>query len=190
MKTWQAILFGLLCGLLGGGVIWLVSRPVRGEHIQLLPPATAPPLQVYVSGAVAYPGVYQLPSASRLQDAIQAAGGMSADADASVLNLAAPLQDGQKVFVPTLPAPGQPSVKTPPQHSAEPPLGKMDINQAGLDELEKLPGIGPELAGAILTYRSEHGMFAAIENVMDVPGIGPGKFEKIKELIEVGLPQN
>ena len=166
MKTWQAILFGLLCGLLGGGVIWLVSRPVRGEHIQLLPPATAPPLLVHVSGAVANPGVYQLPSASRLQDAIQAAGGMSADADATGLNLAAP------------------------QLSAEPPLGKMDINQAGLDELEKLPGIGPELAGAILTYRSEHGMFAAIENVMDVPGIGPGKFDKIKELIEVGLPQN
>ena len=117
MKTWQAILFGLLCGLLGGGVIWLVSRPMRGEHIQLLPPATAPPLLVHVSGAVANPGVYQLPSASRLQDAIQAAGGMSADADATGLNLAAPLQDGQKVFVPALSAPGQPSIKTPPQLS-------------------------------------------------------------------------
>jgi competence protein ComEA len=69
-----AVAFGVVCGLLGAGLLYLVTRPPRGEVIGLLPPPTPPPLVVHVSGAVVNPGVYSLPSGSRLGDAVQAAG--------------------------------------------------------------------------------------------------------------------
>ncbi|MEJ2348723.1 MAG: SLBB domain-containing protein [Anaerolineales bacterium] len=89
MKTWWGIAFGVLCGLFGAGILLLASRQPRGEPIQLRPPPTPPPVIVHVTGAVAQPGVYTLASESRVEDAVQAAGGVSPQADVQSLNLAA-----------------------------------------------------------------------------------------------------
>ncbi len=95
MKSWWKVAFGILCGLLGGGLIYLVSSPPRGAPVQLLPPPSPAPIQVYVTGAVIHPGVYALPAGSRIEQAIQAAGGAAAQADLQAVNLAEMLEDGR-----------------------------------------------------------------------------------------------
>ncbi len=100
MNKWATILFGLVCGLLAAGVILLVSMPPRGEPVRLQPPPTPGPLTVHVTGAVANPGVYTLPLEARVQDALDAAGGVTTGADTTSLNLAARLQDGERVYIP------------------------------------------------------------------------------------------
>jgi competence protein ComEA len=186
------VLFGVLIGLLAAGVLLLVVSPRRGQAVQLLPPPTPAPLQVYVSGAVAQPGLVALARGSRAADAIQAAGGMLPEADSEAINLAALLEDGQQLRVPSrqeipLPAAAE-------RGGAEIPLGvpgvsggPVNINTAGQDELESLPGIGPVMAQAIIDHRTANGPFASIEAIQDVVGIGPGIFAKIKELITVGF---
>ena len=188
MKNWWVLVIGVVFGLLGAAVIWVVSSPPRDQAIMLLPPSTPAPLVVHVTGAVAQPGVYQLPASSRVQDAIQAAGGLLPEADAPALNLAAFLQDGEQISVlavqPTLPA-LEPPARSAPLPTAQ--AGKLiNINTATQAELESLPGIGPALAQQIIAYRKAHGPFATIEDIIDVPGIGPKTFEKIKDLITVG----
>jgi competence protein ComEA len=181
------IIFGVLCGLLAAGLIRLVSSPPRGEPVKLLPPPTAAPLMVHVAGAVAQPGVYTLPPESRVQDAIQAAGGALPEADLSTLNLAAFVQDGMRITVPTpppKPAAGEsinPAQRTPTAITLYP----ININIATQAELESLPGIGPATAKAIIEYRDTNGLFTRIEDIMNVPDIGPKTFERIKELITV-----
>lgn len=187
MKDWWKIAFGVLCGLLGAGLILLVARQPRGESIRLLPPPTPAPLIVHVDGAVAQPGVYTLAVGSRVQDAIQAAGGLLPEANTASVNLAAILQDGSRVFVPTLQPtspPGAPIVSPPARFS--PSLGNLiNINTATQAELESLPGIGPALAQRVIAYREANGPFQSIEDIMKVSGIGPKTFEKIKDLITV-----
>lgn len=184
---------GVLIGLLAGGVILLVSSPRRGEAVHLLPPPTPSPLIVHVSGAVAQPGVYALPQGSRVQDAIHIAGGFLPQANEQALNLAAPLQDGSLIWVPSqvevIPpinpsgAPASPSGPAPATAVLQPLI---NINTATQEELESLPGIGPALAGRIIEYRNTHGPFANIEAIQEVSGIGPAIFAKIRDLISVG----
>ena len=105
MKSWRwAMGFGVLGGLLSAGIILLVSSQPRGSAVQLQPAPTAAPIVVHISGSVLNPGVYALPRSSRVQDAIQAAGGLLPEADEQILNLAAPLKDGERVKS-TQPAP-------------------------------------------------------------------------------------
>jgi competence protein ComEA len=188
MKEWWKIAFGVLCGLLGAGVIWLASRPPRGQAITLLSPPTPAPIVVHVVGAIARPGVYYLPAGSRVQDAIQAAGGLLPEANSQVLNLAALLQDGGRVSVPTAP-PALPPMGTISQPDVRSPtLGiqyPININTASLAELDSLPGIGPITAQLIIDYRENKGPFKSIEDIMNVSGIGPKTFEEIKDLITV-----
>ena len=192
----RRLVFGILGGLLGAGLLFLVSRPPRGEAISLLPPPTPLPVMVHVAGAVQQEGVYALSPDSRVQDAIQAAGGLMQDADLRGLNLAAFLEDGQRVFIPAIAtamptaAPGS-ALGSGGQPTVLP--GRVDtvqllinINTATQTELESLPEIGPVTAQAIITYRTEHGPFRTIEAIDDVPGIGPATFEAIKDLITVG----
>lgn len=163
------------------------------------PPTEAPtvtpgPLRVYVSGAVANPAVYSLPAGSIIDDAVRAAGGFAPDANTVAVNLAQPVADGMQVYVPTLAE----AVPTPPVVSAPaataPPsrmggvtaAGLININTATQADLEMLPGIGPTTAAAIISYRDANGPFATIEALMDVSGIGEGKFAAIKDLITVG----
>jgi competence protein ComEA len=208
MKTGWAIAFSVVCAFLAAGILYLAASPPRGEAIILLPVPSPLPLVVQVSGAVKQPGVCQLSPGSRVQDALEAAGGPLDGADISALNLAAPVQDGERIEVPAaevrLASPPQDSapgfagsraqtgvevgpMTTPtPQGAALPPsTGKINLNTAGQAELESLPGIGPALAQRILDYREQSGPFKTIEDIQKVKGIGPGIFAKIKDLITV-----
>jgi competence protein ComEA len=147
-----------------------------------LPEATAtpPPLRIYVSGAVQNPDVYEVPADSIVKDALLAAGGPAEEADLDRINLAAPLADGQHIYVPHLDEEELP-VDLP---SSQPATGaKVNINTADAPTLETLPGIGPSLAQRILDYRQTNGPFTQSQDIMNVSGIGPGIFAKIEELI-------
>ena len=100
LKAFYPTFIGVLIGLVLGGLLWIVVRSPRGQTVTLMPPPTAAPLVVDVAGAVPRPGVYELPQGSRVKDAVEAAGGFLAEADKSSLNLAEPLQDGQKLEIP------------------------------------------------------------------------------------------
>jgi comEA protein len=132
---------------------------------------------VYVTGEVVSPqALVSLPPGSRVQDAVDAAGGATGNADLSRVNLSQVLNDGDLVYVP--PLVGE-SVLTPTPN--RPPL--VHINSATQQELEALPGIGPALAQAILDYRTENGPFTSLEGLDQVPGLGPGKLGEIRDLI-------
>jgi competence protein ComEA len=188
MNKWleeHRVLVLTLVGLLVvGTAAALFIRWKPAEPIVIEPPLPTPtpgPIQVYVSGAVAHPDVYTLPAGAIVQAALEAAGGPDGDADLEHLNLARPLKDGEHVYVPrvgeapTPPAEGGPTVVT----------GPVNINIATQTELETLPGIGPVLAGRIIEYREANGPFGSIEDIQNVPGIGPSIFEDIKESIMV-----
>jgi competence protein ComEA len=186
MKTVGLILLGLLTGLLAAGLVLLAASPPRGEAVTLLPAPTPVPLIVDVRGEVLRPGVYELPPGSRVEDAIQAAAGFTLKAVRTEINLAAPLQDGQQILVPSQTAGrliGDPDLG----NAATPSPGELiNINTATLEELEVLPGIGPVLAQSIIDYRTENGDFLVIEEIMNVSGIGEVTFEAIQDLITVG----
>ncbi len=192
-KNWYWLAAFIVVGvLLGAGIIYLVTRPPRGEAITLLPAPTIPPLTVYVSGKVNQAGLYALPVGARLNDAIQAAGGFAADADTSGFNLARVLVDGEQVDVPAMVTPApilpaataqiSPIITSPPIATS----GPVNINTATLEQLDMLPGIGFTTAQKIIDYRVANGPFVTIEAIMDVPGIGQVKFDAMKDLITVG----
>lgn len=181
LKAFYPTFIGVLIGLTLGGLVWLTARSPRGHAVELLPPPTPAPLVVDVAGAVPRPGVYELPPGSRVKDAVQAAGGFLAEADRSAVNLAAPLEDGQKLQIPFLP--GAQAAGVPPTPE---PAQLININTATLEELMTLPGIGPTLAQRIIDYRETYGDFYFIEDIMNVSGIGPATFENIKDLIITG----
>lgn len=196
MKTGWAIVFGVLCGLLGAGIILVSSSTPRGEPVKLLPPPTVPPIVVHVSGAVSQPGIYTLPPDCRVQAALDAAGGPLPEANVSEINLAAFIQDGSQLWIPFQASnpsqiTSQTSTSTPPEYKSIEPIHQtlpelININTATRSELESLPGIGPVTAEHMIAYREENGPFASIEDIEKVPGIGPAKFEQVKDLITVG----
>lgn len=191
MKNWWLVVLGVLFGLFGAGAVALASSPPRGTPIQLLPPPTPAPIQVHVTGAVHNPGVYDLPLDSRIQDAIQIAGGFTENAQQEGINLAAKLQDGDQVQVPAqrtsaAPLTGETSTEyADRQTSGISTFSIVNINTASQEELETLPGIGPVTAEKIIEYRQANGDFSSIEGIQKVSGIGPATFEKIKDLITV-----
>ncbi|MGB2896274.1 MAG: ComEA family DNA-binding protein [Anaerolineales bacterium] len=139
-------------------------------------------LSVHVAGAAERPGVYLLPRGCIVQDALDAAGGPTAAADLNRINLAADLEDGQRVYVPQISAAGFSSgVEALP--SAVDSEQMININTAGAAELELLPGIGPSLAQEITDHRSANGLFNTLDDLLAVSGIGPAKVEQIRDLI-------
>ena len=193
MKTGWALALGVICGLLGAGIILLVSQPPGGSAITLLPPPSPVPLVVYVSGAVARPDIYTMPVGSRLRDAIQAAGGLSSQADPQSLNLAAFLEDGMKIqVVQIVKTPIAAGAMTGTSNSSATGLSQgvasslVNINTASQQELDTLAGIGPALAQRIIAYRTAKGPFTKIEDIQNVSGIGAVTFEKIKDMITIG----
>jgi len=187
MKSFWTVAFGVVIGLLAAGVLWLVGSPPRGSPVNLIPPPSPAPLMVQVSGAVVDPGVYSLPPGSRVNDAIQAAGGTLPSANALSLNLARLLEDGQAVRIPTLALTlTRVLVTATPEPTATPYSPFININTATQAELESLPGIGPVLAQRIIAYRQKHGDFAAIEDVKKVYGVSAETFEMIEDFISVG----
>ncbi len=173
-KSFLFISYGILVGLLIGGVIWLVASPPRGEPVALLPTPTPGLVTVYVSGAVLTPGVYSLQDGSRVEDAVQAAGGFAPGAEIDSINLATEISDGQQIDVPGV------------IDTSHVTIGRVNINTASVEELNSLPSIGPTTAQAIVDYRLANGDFAAIQDIQNVPGIGPTTYEKIRDYISVG----
>ena len=188
MKSWQLVVFGVLCGLLAAGLILLVSSPVRGTPLTLPPAPTQAPILVDVSGAVAQPGIYSLPASSRVKDAIEAAGGLLPEAFTASLNMAAPLSDGTKVLVPVTQEVRELSAESgenPVTASSSQTILPININTAPKQSLMELPGIGETKAQAIIDYRTQNGPFTSIEEIQNVSGIGPATFEKLKDLITI-----
>ena len=147
-------------------------------------PATPTPatINVYVSGAVNKPDVYTLPLNAIVKDAIAAAGGATAEADLERINLAAHLADQMQVDVP------HKGDAAPPADGSNSNVAneKININTATAEELDKLPGIGPSIAKAIIDYRTTKGLFKKIEDINEVKGIGDALYAKIKDQITVG----
>ena len=152
---------------------------------------------VHAAGAVVRPGVYALDVASRVDDLVRAAGGLAPDADGARINLAAPLADGARVYVPRIGEGDAPPVvgadpTVPPvgpgsgdPGSDEAPAAPIDLNTASEDELDELPGVGPSIAAAIVAFREENGGFASVEDLLDVRGIGEAKLAEIRPLVTV-----
>jgi competence protein ComEA len=178
---------GLLTGLLAAGLVILLTSPPRGHPIQLLPPPTPRLMRIHVSGSVKIPGVYALPQDAIVQDALQAAGGATNQAALAAVNLAQPIQDGERVYFPSQTEIDAGEHPLPAVvEAAGPPAGDLiDLNQATAPELEALPGIGPSLAQKIIDYRDEHGAFGQVDDLLDAPGIGPSKLEAVKDLVAI-----
>lgn len=146
-------------------------------------------LMVDVGGAVSSPTVAELPQGSRVIDAIEAAGGLTADADIDGLNRAAFVSDGEKIYVPkkgevlsdSVERNASGSVTSSSQGSFGTSAGKININTADASQLQQLNGVGPATAEKIIRYRTENGRFASAEDLKKVSGIGDKTFEKMKE---------
>jgi competence protein ComEA len=143
--------------------------------------ATAARLVVHVVGAVRRPGLFRLREGARVADAVARAGGPTRRADLSVVNLAAPLADGQQVLVPRRAPPGSAQGGTT---SAGVGAGvKVSLAIATVEQLDELPGIGPVTAQKIVDWRTAHGPFRSVEDLDDVPGIGPARVEQLRDLV-------
>jgi len=229
-RTIGILFLTFLAGILvvTAGVLW-VSQEDR-PPIRIIPPPTMEPrnsgtpgdanassviqalndLKVYVSGAVAKPGVYTLQEGDRLEDAVDAAGGATSGADLSAVNLALRIVDERYYYIPELgelPPPaasplmgaegsnfssglpdGQPATGLPGGLAGGLPGGLIDLNTASFSSLLTLPGIGDVRAQSIIDYREQNGPFKSISDIRLVPGIGKTTYENMQELVTVGVP--
>ncbi len=169
--------------------------PVSALGVAATAPAPALDVVVHVAGEVRNPGVYSLSPGARVVDALAAAGGPTASADLDRVNLAVPLGDAVQVYVPrrgrrtpsrapqpgvnapTLPAPaiGAPGAATG--------VALVSLNSATAQQLDDLPGVGPATAAAIIGHRERNGPFASVDDLLAVPGIGPSKLARLRDLV-------
>ena len=204
----------LIVGLLVAGVMVLHARPVAiaspppmptaspvgtgsgTTNTQAAPQPTTTTLPavvvVHVLGAVRRPGLVELPEHSRVQDVIDAAGGLTRDADAGELNLAQPVADGEQVVIGTRRKPaGEVRGAEPGGGASSGGGGKagsgalLDLNRATQPQLEELPGVGPVTAQNILDWRAEHDRFSRVEELQEIDGIGPKTFARIAPHVRV-----
>ncbi len=226
LRSWMVAAIGVLA-VAGAG--WWLLRPGAPPIESALPAAEAPAagtaatptggsagadsaattsttvaaVVVQAAGAVAQPGVYELPSGSRVDDLVEAAGGLTGQADIDRVNLAAPVADGERVWLPSkgqeqIPdvvagTGGSPSsagvggsgATTGGPGGSALPATPVDLNTATAEELDVLPGVGPATAAAILVYREEHGRFGSVEELLEVRGIGDAKLEELRPFVTV-----
>jgi competence protein ComEA len=186
-----------LCALIAAvlAVGWLLLSRPRAETVQpathavssspgggsASSPGVASPspvvlLVVDVVGKVTRPGIYQVPTGSRVDDAVRAAGGALPGTDLSALNLARKIADGEQIAV---------GVPAAPATNASVPAGPVDLNSATVAQLDALPGVGPVLAQHIVEWRDVHGRFASIDQLRQVSGIGDAKLADLRSLVTV-----
>ena len=175
LKVWQILTIGVIIGLLSAGGILLISRMPAHQEITFVSPTQSQAITISVNGAVLKPGLYSLPTGSRVNDALQIAGGPSDSADLSAINLAGLISDGDQITVPEI-LDSTPGTET---------KGKININNATIEELDSLPGIGQEKAKSILEYRESYGPFNSIQDLLYVPGIGASMLDEIRDLVTI-----
>jgi competence protein ComEA len=177
------------------GVLFLASKLMNRSHAVAAPPiptatstgsADAPTpagLRMYVDvvGAVRRPGLFRLPHGARVADAVARAGGPTRKAQLELVNVAAPLADGEQVVVPRRGAAA--AVAGASGASGAPAAGPVHLSTATAEQLDSLPGIGPVTAQKILEYRQQHGGFSSVDELDAVPGIGPARLEQLKGLV-------
>ena len=169
--------------VLGVALVLVAPRFVHRDASRALAPPlrvgttvrTAPRLVVDVAGAVRQPGIYRLETGTRVDDAVAAAGGATAHADLTAVNLAAPLSDGEQIVVPARGAAGA--------GSASAGSTIVDLNSATAEQLDALPGIGPSTAAKIVAYRQQHGAYHSLAELDAISGIGPSKLAELKGLV-------
>ena len=197
----ETLALGVLCVVIVAGAAFAYARslpkPVPGSAASPLPAASpdasAPGVPggvfVHMAGAVSRPGVYELPGGARVIDGIDAAGGARPDAELSSINLARPLTDGERVYIPRrgeappATAGADPAASDPSSSAGS--SGKVNINTATVAQLEELPGIGEVIAQRIVDYRTQHGPFKNVRDLLKVEGIGEKKFESIQDQVTV-----
>lgn len=145
-------------------------------------------IYIYVCGHVSSPGVVKMNTGQRVYEAIEAAGGLTEDAYPAALNLASPLSDGEKVYVPGKDEADQYDAASEnpageAQDSSAEQTAAVNINTASKEELMTLPGIGEAKADAIIAYRESNGAFSSTDDILNVSGIKEGVYDQIKSLI-------
>jgi len=162
------------CAALGAVIYWLLSQPsvpkVEPEVAESI--SFSGVVKVHVVGEVQNPGLYELTLGSRVEDAISAAGGFEQDAVQHSVNLARTLSDGEQIVVL-----GESDI------AAGESGGLISINRADIEQLDKLPGVGPSLAARIIDLRTQLGSFSDIRQLREVSGIGEKLFANIKDLV-------
>ena len=193
LALWAAAALAVL--VLGGRYL------LRSDVAPAVPAATTPvrvessssrgaAATVHVAGAVRRPGVYRMRPGARIDDAVARAGGATAKADLSAVNLAAKVEDGRQVLVPERapPAPAAGAGSSASSAAAAPgttPGRPLNLNTATLEQLDTLPGVGPATAEKILAYREEHGGFGSVDELAQVPGIGDKRLASLREQVRV-----
>ena len=149
-------------------------------------PRAARAALVHVAGAVRHPGVYRMRDGDRIKDALERAGGARKGADPNAINLAAKVADGQQVVVPRRGAAASPAGTTSAAGGggAAPPQGPISLNTATPEQLDTLDGVGPVTAQKILDYRRQHGGFHSIEDLGQIPGIGPKRLAALRGKVQ------
>ena len=186
-----AILIAII--LIVGYYIWsitqnseyeIIEEDTSQEKLENISNSLSTEIIVHIAGAVENEGIQKLPENSRVADAIEAAGGLTSDANTKNINLAQKILDGQKIYIPTITEETSEEII---QNSEETTnifeTGLVNINLATQTELETLPGIGPSTASKIISYRNENGKFNQIEDIQNVSGIGESKYNQIKDRI-------
>jgi len=173
----------LLLAVALGALAWRIAgrspaatqpEAARPAVVSRRPPAE---LLVHVAGAVRKPGVYRIAGDGRVIQAIRRAGGPTPTADVGLINLAAPLQDGQQVLVPRRVTT---AVAGTPAGGGEAASGPVSLSSATVEQLDALDGIGPTLAARIVAWRAQHGGFSSVDGLLDVPGIGQTRLDAVR----------
>ena len=209
----RRLIAGAVTALVLAGVAWFIMKPTplpietfvpHVTTVSSLPNDSVLPAQVkvHVAGAVQSPGVYQLLSSARVVDAIDAAGGALRNADLESINLAQTIVDTEQVYVPAKKV-SRPRVTVAPRlrpqrnssttlptgvggSVAGPASQLVNLNSATTTELDMLTGVGPSTAKAIIAYRTKKGSFTKVEDLLNVPGIGPSKLAALRDEVTVG----
>lgn len=197
LERWRVTIgVGLTTAVVGAASAMLLVRP-EPPPIRVIQPTSVPTpseVVVHVSGAVAAPGVYRLPSTARVLDGLEAAGGPTTDGNPQALNLAARVRDGQQIVVPDRTQRTPTAERGPDAESrsdaqlrsaASAEQSKIDLNHASEAQLDTLPGIGTVIARRILDYRQRVGPFERVEQLLDAKLVNRSTYEQVKDLVTV-----
>ncbi len=183
-------IIALLAAIVGAYAVFQAFDARSAPPILIEDVAANRPVVVDVRGAVAAPGVFELPPDARIQDAVTAAGGLSATADLSTVNLARRLRDGEVVVILEQPAigssPVSPSFVDQDGDGAANLSPRINLNTATLDELDVLPGVGEVLARRIVEFREQNGPFRSVDDLIHVEGISARTIEDFRDQVTTG----